>query len=453
MRKLVPAVLAVMILCVVASADPNRPTLPVVPQGFDEGRSELNEEVGEGLIPPGALVERLFESADAFELAGFISAHLLSDEKQSLDDHLKLDGDLVKCSDAAGLQQLFADRKLKPVAVAKAIAGMLVARKYTLADVAAWLYMRGYNYRILQRALNGERLDAFRMRAKLRALEAPTAAAALTTGLWEFNLNDGREEKGGHYDGVQLAQFLLKTNWQTDDFRRLLKAAGERDLTEAEQTLIEWGDPELVWSVLEPWAPESSLMQAIRKHYADKDDPRVLAVCAERANATVRWFRTGGNGVRGVYRGPWPNAKGDPRPPTTNVVEIGEVDASQFANALDADIRAHFEKMGETITLVVYDDGSARAILDKPSREPIKYRADHPFGASTGTRQPYEGRLSIEGRNALLYLVYGENRQAAPEQFELANVKLAAGDCFLLADIDDGLNLTPILLRRINPLD
>ena len=172
----------------------------------------------------------------------------------------------------------------------------------------------------------------------------------------------------------------------------------------------------------------------------------------DRAGTTLRWFRTGGLGVRGVYRGPWPSAKGDPVPPTKNVIQIGNVDTTQFANALDTEIQGHFENMGDTITLVVYDDGSARAIIDKPNRTPIQYPANHPFGSTTSTRQPYEGRVSVEGRNALLYLVFEDGDKAAPEQFELANVKLAANECFLVADIDDGLNLTPILLRRINPL-
>lgn len=452
MRKLIPSALLLLILSATAFADTEKPRLPKVPQGFDEGRTLLDEEVREDLIEAKALVSRLFERSDIDELSNLVHAHLLSDERQLLDDALKLEGELTKQRDFTGVRKLFADKKIPAKRIAGALGEMLKARKYDLRETVAWLYTRGFNYRILQRAMNGERLDAFRVRTELRTFEEPSAEAVLARGLWEFNLDDGREERGGHYDGVQLVQFLLKMNWQADDFEALLKAEVGKELTAVERTLIAWGDPELIWTVIEPWTPESMLIKAVAKHYSKKPAAELLQGCIDRAGTTIRWFRTGGPGIRGVYRGPWPSAKGDPAPPTKNVVEIGNVDSTQFANALDTEIQAHFEDMTDTLTLVVYDDGSARAIIDKPGRTPIQYPADHPFGRTTSTRQPYEGRVSVEGRNALLYLVFEDNDKAAPEQFELANVKLAANECFLVADIDDGLNLTPIMLRRINSL-
>ncbi|MCA8911715.1 MAG: hypothetical protein KDB82_08415 [Planctomycetes bacterium] len=452
MRTLSISLLILLAVGAVVSADADSPALPKVPAGFDEGRKELSREVSEGLVQPGALVERLFEQADLAELGRFIHLHMLSDERQALDDRLKLDGVLDKQREAAGIEKLFRDKKLKPAEVAGAIGKLLEARKYTLTDVVAWLYTRGYNFRILQRALNGERLDSFRLRRQLRAMDDRSASKVFVPGMWEFNLDDAREEKGGHYDGVQLAQFLLKLGWTPDDFDAVVFAEDHKHLSDIDRKLIEWGDPALVWTVMEPFTPESSLAKAVVTHYKDRDDPAVMQACLDRADTTLRWFRTGGPGVRGVYRGPWPDAKGEPRPPTANAVEIGNVDSIRFANALDEEIQAHFRDMKDTLTLVVYDDGSARAVIDKPGREPITYPVDHPFGACKSTRQPYEGRVSIEGRNALLYLVYGKAGKSAPEQFELANVKLAANGCFLVADIDDGLNLMPILLRRINPL-
>lgn len=452
MRKLVTSALLLLAVCVTVFADSEKPRLPKVPQGFDEGRTLLEQEVREDLVDPKILLSRLFERADIDELSVFVHAHLLSDERQLLDDALKLEGELSKQRELAGVRDVFTDGKIEPAKITSAISGMLKTRKYDLGETVAWLYARGFNFRILQRALNGERLDAFRMRAELRAYDDPSAETVLAKGLWEFNLDDGREEKGGHYNGPQLVQFLLKMNWKADDFEALLKSEIGKELTAVERKLIAWGDPELIWTVIEPWTPESMLIKAVAKRYAKQPSEELLQACIDRAGTTLRWFRTGGLGVRGVYRGPWPSAKGDPVPPTKNVIQIGNVDTTQFANALDTEIQGHFENMGDTITLVVYDDGSARAIIDKPNRTPIQYPANHPFGSTTSTRQPYEGRVSVEGRNALLYLVFEDRDKAAPEQFELANVKLAANECFLVADIDDGLNLTPILLRRINPL-
>jgi hypothetical protein len=194
------------------------------------------------------------------------------------------------------------------------------------------------------------------------------------------------------------------------------------------------------------------MVERVVRHYKTADDPKVFEVALARAASTTRWFRTGGPGVKGVYRGPWPTGKGMPTPPTSQVMEIGEADAEQFADALTESIRDHFKTEGDTITLVVYDDGSARALLDKPKREPLDYLADTPFGETRSTGQAYEGRVSIGGRNGLLYLVFADQVKAAPPEFELANVNLAAGGAFLAADIDDGLNLTPILLRRVTRL-
>jgi hypothetical protein len=445
MKRLVSTLLFLALLAVSTAAD-DKPSLPRVPRGFDEGRTAFVAETADALVLPGALIERLFEEADLHDLATFIHRHLLADEKRALGETLALVG-LANCKDQPSVLALLGVRK--PAEVAKAIGAMLVARKYTLSDVGAWLYARGFNFRVLQRALNGERLDAFRLRRQLRAMPDHSAAKVFVPGLWEFNLNDSREEKGGIYDGAQLVEILLAIGWKSADFAR---AVGVKELPEARRKLVEWGDAALIWTVLENYVSESELVESVVKHYKAADDPKVFDVALARASTTSRWLRTGGPGVVGVYRGPWPTGKGDPMPPTSQVIEIGEADAEQFADALSEQVRNHFKTDGDTITLVVYEDGSARALLDKLKREPLEYHADTPFGEIKSTRQAYEGRVSISGRNGLLYLAFADQVKAAPSEFELANVQLAAGGAFLAADIDDGLNLTPILLRRMTRL-
>jgi len=448
MKRLVLSLMAVSALCVLAGAQADKPQLPRVPRGFDEGRIELTEEAADARVLPGALVERLFEEADLTDLAAFTHRHLLADEKRALDESLALGG-VVKCKDASAVLALMQAKPVSAAQVAKAIGAMLAARKYALPDVCAWLYARGFNFRILQRAMNGERLDALRLRRQLRALPDRSAAKVFTPGIWEYNLLDAREEQGGTYDGPQLVEALLAIGWGAADFAA---AAGVNELPDARRALVEWGEATQIWTMMESYLSESDLVRHVIKRYAAKDDPRVLEVALLRAATVCRWFRTGGPGVTGVYRGPWPDAKGQPVPPSSRAHEIGDVDGEQFVTLLDKSIHEHFATQGESITLVVYDDGSARAFLDRPGRDALEYTADTPLGEGKSTRQCYEGRVSISGRNGLLYLVYADQVKSAPPEFELANVKLAAGDRFFTADLDDGLNLTPILLRKITRL-
>ncbi|MCB9896281.1 MAG: hypothetical protein H6839_17765 [Planctomycetes bacterium] len=449
MRRFALAALALFALGIGTSAEGDRPQFPRVPRGFDEGRTELTAEVKDGLVSPGDFVKRLFEEADLPELSGFVHLHLLSDEVQSLDAALKLEGELHKCRDATGVLALFRAKSLTAEGVSAALGKMLVGRKYSLADTAAWLYARGFNFNVLQRALNGERLDALRLRASLRAAKDKSAAALFLPGMWEYNLNDAREELGGTYDGVQAVECLLALGWKPADFA---KACGQDELPGVRKRMIEWGDAKLIWPMLEHYVSESELIEKVIEHYKAADDPRLAEVAMARAATTYRWFRTGGPGVSAVYRGPWPDSKGQPQPPTPEVMEIGDADNEQFTNALSDEIRAHFTAKADQLTIVLYDDGSARALLDRPGREPVNYGADSPFGNVPTTKQAYEGRVSLAGRSALMYLVYANGAKSAPTEWELANVKLTAGDAFLLADIDDGVNFTPILLRRVSRL-
>lgn len=445
----IPAVITLLVLAGVAALA--LPSLPRVPAGFDEGRKAFTEEVHEELIDPALLVERVFEYCDLHDMAAFICLHLLNEEIEALDAQLKLKGELARTRDPEVARATLAAATLKTQDVSKALATTLDARQMTLPAVADWLYARGFNFRFLQRALNGERLDAFNLRRRLRALEAPTARNALRPGLWEFNLLDAREEKGGHYKGLQLIEAMLALGFGPDDFDAVLKSdepALTRKLTAHQRKLVQWGDPELIWPFMESGLPESTLMRRLEAFYAAKDDPRVLQVAMLRAETTIRWFRTGGPGVVAVYQGPWPANEGTPKPPSQELEALS--DAEALRKFPSDEIAAHFVGHSESITLVLYTDGSARALLHRPGRQPVNYGAASPMGNRAVHVQMFEGRLSVAGRNGLLYSVYGAGLKVAPQEFELANVKQHADGALLAADLDDGINYTPILLRRVN---
>ena len=448
MRKAITALLILALAGAFSSAQEDKPTLPRVPRGFDEGRKDIVQEAGDGLIDPGALIERLFEYADLTTQAEFIHLHLTKGEKAVLDAQLKLGGKLASTSDLVSVLAALDGKKTKSVSAA--LGQSLEARKFKTTDVVAWLAARGFNFRAIQKAMNGERIDAFRVKASVRKADA---AKALTVGVWEYNLVDAREEKGGHYNGVQLVEAMLALGFTLEDFEWVnLNAdrAASRKMSPYEHALVRWGDPVLIWGTLNARIPESTLFKAIVKRHTDAAKAREVAEL--RADTTLRWFRTGGAGVKAVYRGPWPDNTGAPVPPTEHVDSIGDVDVKQFAAGLNEEVLAHFSAPAETLTIVVYEDGSSRAILDKPKREAVNYGHASPFGNVDTTRQCYEGRVSLSGKSALMYLVYNNDQKVAPPQFELANVNLISGEAFMAADIDDGLNLTPILLKRITRL-
>lgn len=448
MRKLAPSLLLLASLGVITSAQPDTPALPRVPKGFDEGRTHLVQEASDGLITPQALVERLFEYADLPALASFIHLHLDREEKAALDKRLEAGGKLTSAADTSGVIAALKDRK--PGRVASAIGMHLADREYTTLNTVAWLAQRGFNLRAIQQAMNGERIDAFRVMAAVRNADA---AKSLTVGAWEYNLLDSREEKGGHYDGVQLVETMLALGFEMADFEWIhanADKASAREMTDYERTLVRWGDPVLIWETFEARIPESTLFKAILRRHEDTEIARTVAVL--RAETTLRWFRTGGAGVQAVYQGPWPDKEGAPVPPTREVLEIGRADVKRFAESLSEPILTHFARPAQTLTVVVYEDGSSRALLDRPTRDALNYGPGSPFGNVATTRQCYEGRVSLRGRNSLMYLVYNGNHEPAPAQYELVNVQLTEGGGFFVADIDDGLNLTPILLRRVTRL-
>ncbi len=456
MKRLVPVVL--ILACVVALAQDKRPELPKVPPGFDDGRAEVIAEAADELISPEKFPGRLFEEADATELSAFLFSHLSEDEKALLDTGLKLDGALPRCRDAGAVEVLLAKHTTGTAQICDALGKLLAGRGYSLRECIAWFYARGFNFRVLQSALNGERIDCFMLRRGLRAMAAKgtTNAALFEKAFWEFNLKDGRQELGGHYDGVQLIESLLALGWGPAEFasaKGLKDAAG---LQPVQRDLISWGDPVLLWPVLEHGMPESDWTKAVRAWYAKggrgENDSRVLPGALARAETVSRWFRTGGPQVTGVYTGPWPDAKGEPQPPMAELRAIQEGDEARISGQLSETVRGHFSVAGDTFLLVIYADGSGRAIIRKPKRKPVNIGAANPLGNVAHTDQLYEGRVSIKGRSALMYAVFTGGEPVSPAEFELANLDIKASGTLLGAHIDDGVQLTPILLKRTSRL-
>jgi hypothetical protein len=126
-------------------------------------------------------------------------------------------------------------------------------------------------------------------------------------------------------------------------------------------------------------------------------------------------------------------------------------DADVFADSLDEPLRAHFAAAADRLTLVGYADGSARMMLERPGRDPLKYGPATPPGKPS-TIQMYEGRFSVEGRLAFASLVFAGGQSAAPAELDLVNLRLVAGGALVTADLDDGAALTPVLLRRTSRL-
>lgn len=456
MKRVAPFLL--LLTCMVALAQDKRPELPKVPPGFDDGRTEVIAEVADELISPEKFPGRLFEEAATADLSTFLFSHLTDDEKTLLDTGLKLQGALPRCRDAAGVLALLDKHSITQARVSEALGKVLADRRYSLHETVAWFYARGFNFRVLQSALNGERIDCFMLRRGLHAMAAKgtTNATMFEQAFWEFNLKDGRQELGGHYDGVQLIESLLALGWGAAEFAEAMGLKDAAGLKPVQRDLISWGDPVLLWPALEHGMPESDWVKAVRTWYGKggkgESDTRVLPQALARAETVARWFRTGGPQVTGVYTGPWPDAKGEPQPPVAELRSIQEGDEARIAGQLTETIRGHFNASGDTFLLVIYADGSGRAIIRKPKRKPVNLGAATPLGNSAHTDQLYEGRVSLKGRSALMYAVFTGGEAVSPAEFEFANLDIKAGGTLLGAHIDDGVQLVPILLKRTSRL-
>jgi hypothetical protein len=439
MKRLAPLLLFAFVA--LASAQDAALRFPKVPAGFDEGRKNLLADLAEEPITSRALVERLFEEADLRELADFCALHLTAEEKSLVDAQLEADGELTRARDTSAFAAFFVRKGFTPARVASAMGAVLEAQKYTLAEVAAWLYARGFNHRALQAALNGERLDSLKLRRELRT-PAKKSKSPFETAMWEFNLADGREQAGGHYDGAQLVDCLVALGWGHEEFAAALGVKEPKKLDATARMLIEWGDPALAWRSMELLASESDLFKAAMKVHA-QPSLKVFEVGLRRARTVDRWFRTGGAGVVGVYSGPWPDDAGQPKAPVVRELQEGQ----EPADLIDDPLKAHFKPRNPWVRIVVYEDGSARALLTMGLKA-LNFGPASPPGNTEARSHMYEGRVSVAGRNALLYSVFSGGSATAPVQIELANVEMRAAGALLVADIDDGTHLTPFVLKR-----
>lgn len=446
--------LAVLSLLVAASlAQDPAPVLPAPARGFDEGRAALLREAAEGSFEASRLPARLLEEADLAELAGFCALHLTPAEKVALDQKLTLGG-TWRNGDAGALLAAIAARKLAVADVLRALCEVAAANR-KLPDMVAWLYLRGFNFAVLQRAMNGERIDSIRLRRLLRerAGAGKGADALFSAAFWEFSLKDAREELGGHYDGVQFMEGLIALGWTDADFAKALAKFFPRGLPDRHKTLIAWGDAQLLWPAISQAMSESELVRAALAHVAATrkgDDTALLALCLARARTCDRWLRTGGPGVVGVWTGPLPGSSGEPKPPAL-AEDMVKADGDAFAAGLSDALRGHFKAGTDLLTIVAYADGSARMMLDRKGRAALKYGPDTPPGGES-TRQFYEGRFSLDGRIGFASLVFGTGLTAAPAEIDLVNVRLAANGALMTADLDNGVTLTPMLLRRASRL-
>jgi hypothetical protein len=453
MRRLLPALLAALFVAAMARADDARPALPKTPAGFDEGRVKLLRDATEEHFAPSKLIERLFEEADLAELAAFTHSRLLRRERAQLDALLDFKGALAKAVDAAALEKLFRDAKLTPGAAATALGRVGAGAEWKIADVAAWLYARGCNFRLIQKALAGARIDSMRKRRQLREMAAAgkSADAVFESGIWEFNLADAGDHPGGHYDGAQIIEALLAMGWRDKHFQAAIGKYFPEGMTRTQRALIGWGDAALCWRALSQHVAESEMLKAAKAALKADKSGAALDVALRRTRVCDRWFRTGGEGLAGVWSGPLPDSKGEPKPPALPE-GIAEAGIEEFAQALSDPLRAHFANAkADALTLAGYADGSARMILDRAGRAAIPYGPDTPPGAD-GTKQLYEGRYSEKGRIAYAALVYAEGKTVAPADVDLVNVRLLAGGALLAADLDDGVTLRPVLLRRVSRL-
>ncbi len=434
--------LTVLLLALTASAQAD-PALPDVPRGFDEGRTALLQEAAEGLIRPDQLVTRLFEEADLEYLAAFTHRHLTTAEKRALETALKLAPGLP-AADAAATLKLLRDKPVSAAGLRSALA-TIAADGRKLPALIAWLYARGINFRALQHAMNGERMDPLMLLRDARA----AGADKLIPLLWQLNLDDGRVEAAGVHDGVQIVAMLLHLGWREADFGDALARLKLPELTEPQKRAIAWGDANLLWATFGSRLPESELKRAAALMLRDTDPKLLQQAITRSCDSCLRWFRTGGGGVVDVYSGPWPDAKGQPAPPGPKLLPDAEGD---FEGEFSAEAKAHFGHKGDTLTVVIYDDGSARAFIRRAQRPALARPADSPLGGTASATQLYEGRITLRGRAGLLNEVYAHEGTPGPADIEFANVQRLGQGALLTADIDDGVNLTPILLRRASRL-
>jgi hypothetical protein len=222
-------------------------------------------------------------------------------------------------------------------------------------------------------------------------------------------------------------------------------------LSSDQRRLIQWGDPVLLWPAIERGLPESELARNAMAHVRRAGvKPELVSAALGRQGTIKRWFRTGGPGVTAVYAGPWADSGGEPKVPMAAVRELEDVREDEFAGHISGPIEQHFNHRGAELVVVLYDDGSARAMIR--TTRPRNYGYATPGGNQPVAAQLYEGRVSLRGANGLLYAVFAGEHEVTPPELDLVNVRQRVGGALLRLDLDDGVVLTPMLLRRTTRL-
>ncbi|MDH5642095.1 MAG: hypothetical protein OEY28_12460, partial [Nitrospira sp.] len=118
---------------------------------------------------------------------------------------------------------------------------------------------------------------------------------------------------------------------------------------------------------------------------------------------------------------------------------------------LTEEVRSYFSQQGDFITIVAYEDGSARAVITRPGRKPEPYPHGSPVGRRESRQALFEGRLRVGGAHALLGAVYHTEVNVFPPEIDLVNLHMIGRGALMACDVDNGYTLIPLLLRRVSP--
>ncbi len=440
------AALVLAISCI--RADDNKPSFPQSPIGFDDGRAELEKNLG-SLTLTSLVVERALEDATSGELADLLARRVALDELASMDTLLELKGELAKQTSADGMQKTLEAAKLGHKDVSKALGSLLTRRNYTPLEAAAWLYARNFNSRAIVGALDRGTNAARKVRAFLESSKEATADALFERAFWEFDLRDASGIAGGHYDTAQLLEAMFEIGVDFAAWSQALGKSAEDPLSADEKRVIEWGDAGVMAPALEGRVSERDLYDAALAYLhaqtkAGKSLEGLRALALRRSYVAQRWFRTGGTGVIGVYRGPW-NPKS--AAPTVTALGLGDLDGIAFAQGLNEELRSYFTPAASTLTLVIYEDGSARGLLK--TAQTYKYEADTPLGKGQFPLLMLEGRATQRGKSVLMAPVFTASNKLPFAEFEVSGFGLTTNKAFMYGEANDGKNDWPLLLRRI----
>jgi hypothetical protein len=450
MSRTLFALAALALTVTLVHAGESKASFPAAPVGFDDGRVQLEKELNSSGLTTSLVLERALDEATPGELASLLLLRLAPDELASLDTFLSLKGALPKQATVEGMQQTLIDAKLGSKEVAQALGELLTRRAYSPLDAGAWLYNRGYNARVISGALDRGTNAARKMRAFLESAKSAKSREIFERAFWEFDLRDASGIAGGHYDSEQLIEAIFDIGMDEAGWVHAFGRAEGARLNANEKRLIDWADAGVIAPSLEARVSERDLFDAACA-YLEAQNKRGVSIdalrqCAlRRSFSAQRWFRTAGSGVLAVYRGPWSSKL---EAPTTSALGVGDLYGTEFGAALSDEVSRYFDQKEETITLVIYEDGSARAIVKLA--QTLKYDAESPLGKSS---QPYlllEGRASARGKNALLSPVFQGNNKLAFTEIDISGFGVTANKAFAYGEAAYGKTDKSLLLRRVS---